>query len=527
MSDEKKSLSRRGFLGAGGALVGGLALTQLPLEAAAPKGGPVVDSVMPAKWNETFDVVIVGSGFAGLAAAYEAKKAGASVVVLEKMPTPGGNSIINGGIVSAAGSPLQGKFGIKDSPELMAKDMIVAGLGLNHPDLVKLISEQSTETVLWTISELGVKYLDNELVQEGGHTVKRSYKTYNSSGSAIVLPQLAKLKAMGVEPRLETFVTKIYRDQDGRVKGLQVREGYEFPQAGSGKLKTIRARKGVVLAHGGFGQDVAYRMIQDPKLTAKIESTNQPGATGELWREASRIGCNVIQADWIQVGPWASPDEKGFGLAPHFAQEAASMYGIWVDATTGKRFIDELANRKIRADAIMMLMNQGHKCVAFADAKAVSRLTPGILDKLIKNGVVKAFPTLEAVADAYNMPRAAFLETVGKYNTNIKNSDPKNPKDDIKVSTRLPEGTVPLENPPYYVSRLLPKIHHCMGGINTNTSAQALDIATDKPIEGLYAAGEATGGVHGAVRLGSCAVIDCLVMGRAAGAHAAKAKAWA
>lgn len=526
MSDEKSGLSRRGFLGAGGAIMGGLALTQLPLEGAAPKGGTVVDSTMPRKWDETFDVVIVGSGFAGLAAAYEAKKAGASVVVLEKMPTPGGNSIINGGIVSAAGSPLQAKMGIKDSPELMAKDMMVAGLGLNHPGLVKLISEKSTETVLWTISELGVKYLDNELVQEGGHTVKRSYKTYNSSGSAIVLPQLAKLKALGVEPRLEAFVTKLYRDKDGRVKGLQIREGYEFPKADSGKLKTIRARKGVVLAHGGFGQDVAYRMIQDPKLTAKVESTNQPGATAELWREASRIGCNIIQGDWIQVGPWASPDEKGFGLAPHFAQEAASMYGIWVDATTGKRFIDELANRKIRADAIMMLMNQGHKCVAFADAKAVSRLTPGVMDKLQKSGVVKAFNSLEAVADAYGMPRAAFLETVAKYNTNIRNSDPKDPKDDIKVSTKLPQGTLPLDTAPFYVSRLLPKVHHCMGGIYTNTEAQAMDISTDKAIEGLYAAGEATGGVHGAVRLGSCAVIDCLVMGRAAGSNAAKAKAW-
>ncbi|HLO66434.1 MAG TPA: flavocytochrome c [Holophaga sp.] len=522
---EESNFSRRGFLGAGSALLGGLALASVPLDAAS-KAAPEVETAMPRKWDETFDVVVVGSGFAGLAAAYEAKKAGASVVVLEKMPTAGGNSIINGGIVSAAGSPLQAKMGIKDSPELMAQDMIKAGLGLNHPDLVKLISEKSTETVLWTVNELGVKYLDNELVQEGGHTVKRSYKTYNSSGSAIVLPQLEKLKALGVEPRLETYVAKIYRDKDGRVKGLQVREGYEFPKAGSGKVKNIRARKGVVLAHGGFGQDVAYRMIQDPKLTAKVESTNQPGATAEMWREASRIGCNIIQGDWIQVGPWASPDEKGFGLAPHFAQEAASMYGIWIDATTGKRFIDELANRKIRADAIMMLMNQGHQCVAMADAKGVSRLTPGVMTKLQERGVVKAFQTLEAVADHYKMPKADFLATVEKYNTNIRNSDPKDPKDDIKNSTKLPQGTAPIETAPFYVSRLLPKVHHCMGGIYTNTRAEAMDITTDQPIPGLYAAGEATGGVHGAVRLGSCAVIDCLVMGRAAGSNAAKAKAW-
>lgn len=127
---------------------------------------PAEAAPLPKKWEETFDVVIVGSGFAGLAAAYEAKKAGASVVVLEKMKTPGGNSIINGGVVAAAGSPLQEKMGIKDSPELLLQDMLKAGLHLNYVELARMVAYKSNETVQWTINELGVQYKE-KVTQEG------------------------------------------------------------------------------------------------------------------------------------------------------------------------------------------------------------------------------------------------------------------------------------------------------------------------------------------------------------------------
>jgi len=172
MSEEKKekvTLSRRDFLKktGGAAAVAGLATGGLTMGAWNAEAAPV-----PKKWNETFDIVVIGSGFAGLAAAYEAKKAGASVVVLEKMRTPGGNSIINGGVVSAAGSPMQAKEGIKDSPDLLYKDMLAAGLNLNHPELARIVADNSTPTVMWTIDELGVKYKD-KLTQEGGHSVPR------------------------------------------------------------------------------------------------------------------------------------------------------------------------------------------------------------------------------------------------------------------------------------------------------------------------------------------------------------------
>jgi flavocytochrome c len=513
-----KALSRRNFLKtAGGAAAvaglatGGLALTPWTAEAASAK--------LPKKWDETYDVVIIGSGFAGLAAAYEAKKAGASVVILEKMRTPGGNSIINGGVVSAAGSALQEKEGIKDSPELLLKDMLAAGLNLNHVELARMVANESNNTVLWTINELGVKYKDRT-TQEGGHSVPRMYTTFNSSGSAIVQQQLLKLKELGVVPKLQSLLTQIYRDGDGRVKGVQIREKYIFPNADSGKTKNIKARKAVVMASGGFGNDIAFRMIQDPRLTNEFQSTNQPGATAEALREAFRIGCTPLHLSWIQLGPWTSPDEKGMGIGPTFAG-GCTMYGLWINTKTGKRFVNELADRKIRADAIISV---GNKCISFTDARGYAIfkqfLGEPLMLAMLERGVVKKYDTLEQMAAAYDCPLEPLKETIDKFNKNVLAGK------DEEWGRYLQKDQKPLGAGPYYASRLSPKVHHTMGGLNINAKAQALDVMTDKPIAGLYAAGEITGGVHGAVRLGSCATLDCLIFGRIAGKNAVKEKSW-
>lgn len=178
---------------------------------------------VPSKWDATYDVVVVGSGFAGLAAAIEAKKAGASCVVLEKMPTAGGNSIINGGILTATGCPQQLKHGIKDSPELLAKDMLVAGLYMNNPEKVKLVADSALSNYEWTVKELGVEYNPDAIGQEGGHSVPRYVFTKNGSGSGIVSKELEKVAKLGVKVETRTYVEHIIRDEKGAVLGLQIR----------------------------------------------------------------------------------------------------------------------------------------------------------------------------------------------------------------------------------------------------------------------------------------------------------------
>lgn len=139
---------------------------------------------MPAKWDEEVDVIVVGSGFAGLAAAAEAKNANAgNVIVLEKMRAPGGNSVINGGIFAVPGNPAQVKLGIKDSPELLASDMIAAGLGYGYPEKIKAMTEEALPTYEWTVKELGVQYNDKV-----GHSVPRHVYTMDIPSGSLRAP---------------------------------------------------------------------------------------------------------------------------------------------------------------------------------------------------------------------------------------------------------------------------------------------------------------------------------------------------
>lgn len=466
------------------------------------------------KWDEEADVVIVGSGFAGLAAAIEARLAGSSVIVIEKRKVRGGNSMISGGVVAAAGSPLQKSKGVEDSAELLLQDMLKAGLNLNYPDLVRIVAEKSNETVQWTMDYLGVKY-DGSLTQWGGHSVPRSYTTYNKSGAAIIHRQLAKLKELGVEVKTKRLFTKFMRDKDAGVKGIEIRDGYMFPNENSGTIRYIKAKKAVVLTTGGFGNDVLFRTAQDPRLNRDTDSTNQPGATAEALIEAMDIGAMPVHLSWIQLGPWACPDEKGFGIGPWFAQTVAFQYGVLVNPKTGRRFMNEMSDRKIRADAII---ETGRICIGIADA-AAARYRADLMQRLLKRGVVKPFDTLEELANVYGIPFGALNETIDEYNSYILD------REDKEFGKYIPKDAETLTHAPFYAIRVWPKVHHTMGGIRINTEAQVIGLA-HRPIKGLYAAGEVVGGVHGACRLGSCAIVDCLVFGRIAGKNAVAEKSW-
>lgn len=398
----------------------------------------------------------------------------------------------------------------------MMQDMLKAGLGMNHPDKVRALCESSYDAYRMLVDELGVEFSKEILKHEGGHSVPRSLFTINGSGSEIVRKLLAGCEKLGVKPRTRVIVDTIFRDETGTVVGVGVRENYRFGREDSGKKKTIRAKKAVILAHGGFGADVEYRKMFDPKLGEAFQTTNQPGATAELWREAAAIGAQMIQNDWIQCLPYTSPDEKGFGIGWAWAGHTQA-YGFWIDAATGERFVNELADRKIRCDAILAQNNLGHDCLSIGDKKVADLfevIRPGMIKRQMDAKVVFRYETLEDMAKAQKIPMDALRKTIAAVNESVKTKkDPwgRRVNDDLKPQT---EG-------PWYVSRLSPKVHHTMGGLLTTAKAEVVDVR-GKVIPGLYAAGEATGGVHGAVRLGSNATTDCVVNGRIAGMEAAK-----
>jgi flavocytochrome c len=468
------------------------------------------DKKAPRKWDEEADVIIVGSGFAGLAAAIEAKKAGCSVIILEKMMGYGGNSTISDGVVAAAGTQFQADLKIADTPRRMYDDMLKAGLGLNQPALVRVLTERSAETLQWTIDVLGVKYLDR-VDQFGGHSVARSYTTHSRSGSAIVKKLLQKVKLLKIKVRTKVLLENILLDPKGRISGVLVRDGYEYPAAAGGKAKYIKARKAVILATGGFANDINLRTSQDPRLTTEIGSTNKHSTTGEALLEALRIGAMPVQLSWIQLGPWACPDEKGYGIGPEFASYIAFPYGIMVNPETGKRFVNELADRKIRADAILQV---GRPCIGIADEEGI-RVSGHQIEHCLRKGVVKKFNHIQEIADHYGIPAQPLKMTLERFNEYVDQAMDK------EFGKPILSNAQPLRYPPYYCIRLWPKVHHTMGGVLIDSQARVLNLSL-QPIKGFYAAGEVTGGIHGACRLGSCAIIDCLVFGRIAGRNAAE-----
>jgi len=469
---------------------------------------PSASGVESAGLPSRADIVIIGSGFAGLAAAIEAAEAGASVHVLEKMMAPGGNSIISDGGIAAPGTVYQEAAGICDSPEMMYEDMMTAGKGLNYPELVRTVTENAREAFLWSQS-LGVKY-KNRVDIFGGHSVARCHTPETISGSLLVKRQLARLAELGVPIHLGVFVKTLLHDESGGVRGVRVSDGYRYGKPDHGAHKTIVARKGVIVASGGFGSDVAFRQAQDPRLDSSVMSTNKPSATAEMLKECMRIGANPVQLCQVQLGPWASPDEKGYGAGPLFGDYVVVPYGIILDPATGTRFINELTDRHQLAEA---MLKREHPVIGIADTTAVE--TAGWdLSKALAKGVVRTFDTTDDLARAYGMNPGALETALARFNHLVRSGR------DEDFGKPILQGAAPLTRPPFYAMRMWPKVHHTMGGIQIDVCARVIH-RDQHPIPGLYAAGEVTGGIHGACRLGSCAITECLVMGRIAGRQAA------
>ena len=493
------NISRRKALGAAGA--GALLLGAA---AAHAKEEQLYGDI---NWTKTCDVLVVGSGYAGLCAAIEAKNAGANVILIEKMTILGGNSLLCGGGIAAPGSDLQKAAGITDdSPDRLYADMLKSGGGLTHTDLARVVADNALSAYEWVRDYIGVKF--DRLAFHGGHSVPRSAAYMKGNGAKLVAPLVEKCKSLGIpilsRTRLVELVTK-----DGAVLGAEVEEGYKFPKEGSGKTAFYRAKKGIMLAGGGFSQNVWLRSINDPRLGPQLESTNQPGATGDALLAAHRAGAVEIQMDWIQLGPWTSPDEPGFGVAPKIV-EAVVGYGLMVDPQTGKRFVNETGNRKVRSDAIVAT---GHPAVLAVSTANVKHVPPEALQKGLENGVVKKFADAKALAEFHKIPVDAFLESIKTWNKSIGE------KIDPAYNAKIFDDTLPNEGE-FYSIRLWPRVHYTMGGLAINNKAQVL--GTDqKPIKGLYAAGEICGGIHGMVRLGTVTIVDCLIFGRLAGKNAA------
>ncbi len=481
---------------------------------AAPSYNPVLGSFeVPETWDESYDVVIVGGGFAGMAAAYAAGEAGVSTVLVEKLSTTGGNSAINGGQYAAYTSKeaarLQKMFNlVPDTAEKHIEDTLVGGDNMGWPRMVEVMCK-GAPYFFNVLLDNGLVIRDT-LARPGGHYGYRTYSTENFVGSDITNLQRKMIDAQdNVTLELGTKLVEIYRTRDeaNKVVGIRVSTGDAY--------KTIEAKKGVILATGGFGANVKMRETQVPYLTEDIPTTNNKAAsTGEGITLAQAIGANTTNMSNIQRYPFADPTN---GVLDKYAVWPFSgpSYGIVYVDWQGKRYVSEGERRDVCANAAV---NTGfvstYSIFNWDVVKAYA--TEEELAAGIEEGRILAADTLEELAEKINaleikgqhpqIDGATLVATIEQHNGYI---DAGEDPDFKKV---MANTMAKIEHGPYYAIPQFPSVHHTMGGLVIDERTQVYDIYGEV-IPNLYAAGEITGVVHGTNRLGSNADADACTFG--------------
>ena len=449
------------------------------------------------------DVVVIGGGGAGMAAAVTANQEGASVLVIEKMPKIGGNTILAGGALNAVdeGSETAKKY--KDSVELHYTQTYEGGNKLADPELVRTLVENVWDGVEW-LQSLGMEFEEEPFTVLGGmwpraHKPKlpvgtgffKAYQDYVDSHENIEIM---------LNTKADTLIVK-----DGVVVGVEA-------TGETGNKVTVNA-KSVIIATGGFAQNVEMRQEYNTKwkdLGEHIKSTNHPGATGDGIVMAKAIGAELVGMEWIQLLPMGDP--KTGSLSGNIEKGVENR--IFVNKE-GNRFVDEVARRDVmtaalmeQTDAQMWTILCGHDYPTGDEINNFNE-TP---NDLIKEGRAFKADTLEELAKLIGVDAKNLQASVDGFNKAVKGEE-----QDPFGRTLFKD---PIDTPPYYAALRVPTAHHTMGGIKINKEAQVID-TKGNVIKGLYAAGEVTGGIHGANRLGGNALADILVFGRIAGKNAA------
>ena len=450
--------------------------------------------------TKDYDVVVVGAGGGGLAAAIEAANQDLKVALLEKMPAVGGNTLISGGEMNAPGNWVQKDLGIEgDSVETFYEDTMKGGDNLGDPEMVHIFAENALPAAEWLRDEIGVKFLEDQLFQFGGHSYKRALIPEGHTGQELIIKLKAKADDLGVDTFLQTKAEKLVQDDSGRVVGVQstTEEGQEI---------TFNAAKGVILTAGGFGSNVEMRKEYNKEYDERYLSTDAPGTTGDGITMAKEIGAALTNMDSIQTYPIANPETGMISLVADTRFDGAILVN-----QEGNRFVEELERRDVISKAILAQTDE----VAYQIwAEPLNEISGTIeahqaeYEEMLEEDVIYKADSIEDAANHFGIDPKALEETVKKVNQYAK--DKKDPDFNHRA------GLAPIEEGPFYIQKARPSVHHTMGGVVINKDAQVLN-EDKQPIPGLYAAGEVTGVIHGANRLGGNAVADIIIFGRLAG----------
>ena len=445
----------------------------------------------------TCDIVVIGAGGAGLSAAVAAAETASNlkIIVLEKQGIIGGNTNYSTGGINAAETDIQKGLGIEDSKQLFYDDIMKGGKYENIPSLVQNFVEHAPVTISW-LTGLGADLSDVGLM--GGSSVKR---THRPQGGTAIGPHLMKIlksatSNKNIEIRTSNKVTGLLSAVDGSVTGVKVENA-------NGSTYRLTA-KAVIIATGGFGANLEMVTRLQPSLKG-FATLNHPGATGDAFGWMTAIGGATIQMANIQIHPTAEATNH------ILITEAVRGNGAILVNHESKRFCNEMDTRDVVSAAILK-QTQGEAFLIFDQGvrKSLASIETYANQHLLKEGA-----TVAELAEAIGIPATDLEATLNRYNAQQKAGT------DEDFGRSAAQMTAALETAPYYAVCVTPAIHHTMGGLSVNTATQVLK-SDGTAIPGLYAAGEVTGGLHGANRLGGNGVADIVVNGRLAGIAAAQ-----
>lgn len=464
------------------------------------------------------DVVVIGAGGAGMAAAVTANLAGKSVVVIEKTTKMGGNTILSGGALNAVDEGSETAIANKDSVENHYNQTFDGGDQKGNPELVKILVENAWDGVEW-LKSLGMQFLDGTFTVTGGMW-PRAHKPAEPEGIGFFKTYQGYMdNNTGITMVYETTANQLIVE-DGVVTGVVC-------TGKTGNTVTVKANNGVVMATGGFGQNVELREKYNeiskkwPTLDATIPSTNTSGITGDGIIMAEAIGANLVQMENIQLLPLGDP--KTGSLSGNIEHAVESRIFVNIE---GNRFVNEAGRRDemtlglfAQPETTMFIVMDSD---TYPQGNELNNFGESIADLVAAGRAFKA-DTLEELAGLINVPAENLIASVNEYNRYCQGGDLEGQTDAFGRALFTDTNGVNngINNGPFYAAERVPTVHHTMGGIQINGKTEVIDV-NGNVIPGLYAAGEVTGGIHGTNRLGGNALTDTVVFGRLAGTNAAE-----
>lgn len=473
----------------------------LSLLAGATK--PTFASLFHAE-NE-FDVIVVGAGGAGLAAALTAAEAKARVLLIEKMGAIGGNTLRASGLFNAADPERQARIGVKDSPQWHFEQMMKSGGGKGDPEVVRRFVNEALPTLHW-LESLGIRFLPTPMTTWGAEW-PRGHKPLQPRGQAYIRTMSSACIKLGVTIKTNTALTDLMTDDEGRVTGIRtVVTSYQGKHRRQ-RTMVYHAKQAVILTAGGFGANSALVAKYRPELSG-IPTDNNPGNTGDVLDAAMRIGADTTGLSYIQCVPGA-PEGRGFQVRLDLDIGRVVM----LDAN-GRRFIDEDLSRGELANAILKHPKGSVWTLTDnASVNAMDQISRKDIYRGLQTGDSIRADSLEEIATQMGLPVNELTASIRQFNDEVAQGVGKCGR--VKCC--------PINTPPYWASRVILNVHSTMGGLVITPDAEVKD-KMGKVIPGLFAAGEITGSVHGENRMGGNGIADAITFGRIAGKAACRLK---